>query len=156
LDLKRLDAIDGLSAIHLDIEPHVLPEWKTGRKDVLKKSFVNLLRIADSVCTRPVVASISMYYDETFLRQIEPHVSHVYLMAYEDPNFNSLSKRFEAERNVFDDRFVIALRTDDFNSVVELNEMAEKLSNTQLTERIAIHDFRRYLELIQKGLNTTH
>jgi len=151
IDLKMI------SAIHLDVEPHVLNDFETNKEKYLNE-YIALLKNTKLYCTQKGVklsVSIPVFYPETILKEIYAYSDLVYLMAYEHPNADYIIKKVKEEFALDANKTVIALRAKDFKNRTECEKLINELNKTINATKFALHDFETFVKLdelsIMKG-----
>ncbi len=143
IDLKLV------SAIHLDVEPHVLGDYETN-KDKYLNQYVELLKKAKVYCTQKglkLTVSIPVFYPETILKEIYAQSDLVYLMAYEHPNAEFIIRKTKEEFGFDASKTIIALRAKDFKNRTECEKLINELSTTLNTSKFALHDLETFVKL---------
>jgi hypothetical protein len=134
-------SVPGISGIHLDIEPHTLPEWKE-KKDLLYKYYVEMIEaVSAQAGVTPISISIPLFYELEYLQKVNRHIDRFYLMAYEHPEVEYIVRKTRDEVTLFQSKVTIALRTKDFESLHEMELFMEKLSEAGGFSSFAVHDY---------------
>jgi hypothetical protein len=143
--------MDKISAIHLDVEPHTLKEWKANKAELLKKYLVFLKEVKGICDTQGVklMVSIPTIYPKPVVDEIYSLVDGVYFMCYENVSITHLQKKLIPYTD-FVSKTHVALRTEDFKSTEELNNFIDTLKGIMPFKNFVIHDLKRWMELEQK------
>lgn len=150
-------SLTGFDGVHLDIEPHVLPEWKDRGEELLKE-YLDMLKAAREIATEKKIAlaaSIPVFYPEKALKEMAELVDKVYIMAYEMKDVQVFKRRVKEEIEIFKDKAVLALRTKDFSTRLELEEFLGKIIDATGISRVAVHDIKGMVELDEKSAMDT-
>jgi hypothetical protein len=134
-----------VKGLHLDVEPHTLPDFKEN-KDAYFSKYMKLLDSAAVFCKRKnlrLSVSIPLHYPDTVLKKIFSVCDQVYLMAYENVKVEVITKKIAEEIALNKDKVVLALRTKDFESRQQMNEHFKKIG----IRHTAYHDYEGLLEL---------
>jgi hypothetical protein len=143
-DLSKKKYHSSINGIHLDIEPHVFDDWKGNESSYLQK-YITLLQKAKEIAAKNgwrIVVSIPVYYPIDVVQQIFAIVDSVYFMCYENIKTDYLLRKMEPYPA---DKIVIALRTEDFQSVIELNEKIKEINQLRVFGGYIIHDLGRLI-----------
>ncbi len=149
IDLKLV------SAIHLDVEPHVLTDYETNKEKYLNQ-YVELLKKVKAYCSSKgmkLTASIPVFYPETILKEIYAQSDLVYLMAYEHPNAEYIIRKTKEEFGFDFSKTIIALRAKDFKNRTECEKLINELSITLNTSKFALHDLETFVKLDEQSVN---
>ncbi|MGB0887681.1 MAG: hypothetical protein ACPGSL_06135 [Vicingaceae bacterium] len=145
---KGLD-LSKISAIHLDVEPHTLSDWKANKDQYLTK-YKNLVEDAKVFCFNnnlKLEISIPLHYPENVIKELYEMCDKVYFMAYENVKTSYIVKKV----NMYDlNKTVIALRTNDFNNRLELEEKIIDLKTEISPLGFTIHDLGSLIEFDKK------
>ena len=134
--------------IHLDIEPHAVDGWKTGKKDSLIQDYLNMLQNIEAQSSLPISVSIPTYYEESFLTLIRDFTSTIYIMAYENIDIDFIERKIKEERSIFPSNDInIAVSMKDFQSKKAFEEHISSIKNSLKINNIAIHDYDTYIML---------
>lgn len=135
----------GISGIHLDIEPHTFEDYKENKEKYLVQ-YTNALKEIRELCLtrgKELSVSIPLSYPESTLTDIYRDCDLVYLMAYENtkPDFiqNKISEELKAGR----DKTVLALRTKDFETRDQMDDLFKKLN----FKKCAYHDISTMIKM---------
>ncbi|MBI5142430.1 MAG: hypothetical protein HZA20_09630 [Nitrospirae bacterium] len=145
----------GFDGVHLDVEPHTLPEWRE-KKDELLAAFIAMLkaaREATSAAKLELGVSIPVFFPEETLRQIASLADRIYVMAYEITDIEKLKRKVREEIDAFGPKTVIAIRTKDFANRLEMEEFIGKVIDATGVSRVAVHDMQGLIELDEKSMN---
>lgn len=143
IDLKMI------SSIHLDVEPHVLPDYDTNKEKYLNL-YVELLKKSKIYCEQKglkLSVSIPVFYPDAILKEIYSHTDLVYLMAYEHPNADFIIRKVKEEFALNAGKTIIALRAKDFKNRNECEKLISELSATLNTTGFALHDLETFVKL---------
>lgn len=137
------------NTIHLDIEPHTFANWKEKKNEYTKK-YRNLLQVVKKICvTRKVnlAVSVPLNADISFVQDIKEYCNKIYVMAYETKNSAAVVKKLNENFSSVSAKLTIALRTNDFNSVSEMENYIKLISEKTGINRFAIHDLSRLMKM---------
>ncbi|MFB6230247.1 MAG: SPOR domain-containing protein [Salinibacter sp.] len=146
----RLDTLDLRgSALHLDVEPHVL-DTSGQRRDELVQRCLELLRTARrTIDGGRLVVSVPLSLPARAYREMAKIVDRAYLRAYGESQTHERAKEILKAARHFDPRQrVIALRPEDFAGAWELNQAISALQKTTRTDRFALQDLESFLQLV--------
>lgn len=151
--LKQFEAFlwqvkSNVKAIHLDIEPHVLADWKL-KKKMYESAYLNILRQAKKIstsCRLELNVSIPVFYEESFLKEIYSNCNYVYLMAYETRDLERIKQKLNEELKIDRKKSIVSIRANDFNSLKEMVLFSSDLKEYLDIERIAFHDLSRIMK----------
>ncbi|MEK6726763.1 MAG: hypothetical protein AABY54_09500 [Deltaproteobacteria bacterium] len=146
-------SLTGFDGVHLDIEPHTLPEWKERREELLKE-YLDMLKFVREITTEKKIAlaaSIPVFYPENALKEMAEVIDMAYIMAYEIKDVQVFKNRVKEEIEIFKDKATLALRTKDFSTRLELEEFLGKVIDTTGIPRVAVHDIKGMVILDEKS-----
>jgi len=119
--------------IHLDIEPHALPELKHNRELYFKLYIQMLKYLKEKYPNIKIDISIPTFYYK--IPNLDKYANNLYIMAYENPK--SLIKRISR----FDKSSFIAQNCKEFHSKNELKEIFD-IINQNGYKNIAYHSYK--------------
>ncbi len=143
--------MEKIAAVHLDVEPHTLNEWKTNKEELLKK-YVEFLSEVRAICDAQgvkLMVSIPTIYPKKVVDQIYAIVDGVYFMCYENVSITHLQKKLLPYTD-FALKTHVALRTEDFKNTEALTNFITTLKGTMPYKNFVIHDLKRWMELEMK------
>ena len=147
--VEYLSDIPGIKGIHLDVEPHVLPELKDNR-DKYQDMYVDMLKkVWKTTKSKGLKLSVSIpvFYETDKLQKIYSYTDKVYLMAYETPNVDFITRKTKEEIAIDKSKTIIALRTKDFKSRDTMNQFIQQLQSALGHSEFAIHDLKSWATL---------
>jgi hypothetical protein len=150
LKLKiNLNLVKGL---HLDVEPHVAPDFKSN-KDLYFKKYIDLIKeVKLFVASNHLELSVSipLNYPENVLTELNSLCNHVYLMAYENVDVDFIERKASEEKQILNDKCVLALRTKDFGNRTEMEAAFKKIG----FKNIAYHDLDDLMHFDNESINS--
>jgi len=141
----------GAKGIHLDIEPHTFDDWKTNKEKYIEQ-YIDLLNKTKQFCDANNIelsVSIPLHYPQETINKIYTLVDKVYFMAYENVKTDYIVRKVEGYNM---DKTVIALRTNDFNNRLELEEKIIEIEKQIHPSAFIIHDLDSIIELDKKQI----
>jgi|GEM_PF-6331950 len=148
----------GFDGVHLDVEPHTLPQWRE-KKDELLAGFISMLRAAReaaSAARLELGVSIPVFFPEDALREMAPLADRICVMAYEMTDIEKLTRKVRQEIDAFGPKTVIAVRTKDFPTRLAMEEFIDKIVEATGVSRIAVHDIQGLIDLDEKSIKEAH
>lgn len=145
----------GFDGVHLDVEPHTLPQWRE-KKDELLTGYIAMLRAAREATAAAKLelgVSIPVFFPEETLREMAPLADRIYVMAYEMTDIEKLKRKVREEIDAFGPKTVIAVRTKDFATRLTMEEFIGRVIDATGVSRIAVHDVHGMIELDEKSMN---
>jgi hypothetical protein len=140
-----------ISAIHLDVEPHVSDDWHTNKASYLAK-YHALLKEARAYCDAKNIklgVSIPTHYPEDDIRKIFDVVDRVYFMCYENVKTDFIVRK----TNIYPvEKTYIALRTNDFKDRLELENKFKEIDRLMKVAGYVVHDFDSLLEFDKESI----
>jgi hypothetical protein len=139
-----------IKGIHLDIEPHTLPDYETRKTELLGK-LVTLIQTANNYCSQQnlnLSVSIPLHYPQDIISAIMKDCHQVYFMAYENVKQEYILRKIQPWMNdpVTAKKIVIASRTEDFLNPALLYEHQTKLQDAAPgITGAALHDLGRLI-----------
>lgn len=141
-----------ISALHLDVEPHTRDDWHENKPAYMKK-YHELLVLANQFCKAKGIklgVSIPTHYPEEDIFKIFDAVDRVYFMCYENVKTDFIvrkTNKYPVEKTY------IALRTNDFNDRLEMEQKFIELNKTTKVAGYIVHDLGSMLEFDTNSLN---
>ncbi|MBC7863529.1 MAG: hypothetical protein IAF38_11175 [Bacteroidia bacterium] len=154
-EIKKEVDFSRVKALHLDIEPHTMDEFKAG-KELLFGKYKTMLGVASDFTRQNKIllsVSIPLSYPDDVLKSIDSLCDQIYLMAYENTNEDFIFKKSLEERKIDLKRLVIAQRTKDFSNKVELNEKIKTLIEKLAIKNYAVHDIDDLVKMDEKMID---
>lgn len=145
-----MQKVDG---IHLDIEPHTRPAWKTNQNDEQNK-YKNLLKVTKSLSdTYNIELSIDLplSLDSNYVFELMQSVDFVKFMCYENIKEEYLMRKLSP---YLKNKAIvsISLRTEDFSNRNEMEAFSKQISQKTGITGINFHDLNRLILLDKKTL----
>lgn len=134
-----------IKGIHLDVEPHVNSDWQENKAIYLTKYKAMILEVEKYCKDNNYLLDISipLHYPEETVQELFQKVRHIYFMAYENVKTDYIVRKIE---NYDASKIIIALRTEDFESVSEMNMKIEEISSKVKVKGFVIHDLGRLIQ----------
>ncbi|MCG8012574.1 MAG: hypothetical protein JAY64_12875, partial [Candidatus Thiodiazotropha weberae] len=148
--LDRLEQLTERSGyLHIDVEPHTLPDFKQSRRNYLDRYQQLISAIQQRLGEQVKLAvSVPLHWDSEDYQYLDRNVDRVYLMAYEINRVEHLKRRLaKVLPHMSVAKVVVALRPEDFMHEVELESVIEELASAFGVEQFALHDLDSYLQL---------
>lgn len=133
--------------LHIDIEPHTFPNWEIDRMQLLD-GYVVLIEKVNEFCAAndlKLEVSVPKHYDRPIMDKIYQLVDKVYFMCYENVDTDFLVRKLEAYTNDYGAKTVIALRTEDFDTRLDMENKAAELKERLKVTEFAFHDMKRMI-----------
>ena len=149
LSLKQPSEI---SVVHLDIEPHTLPDYAERKAEYLIR-LVDIYKEVKNVCNKNgwrLNVSVPLSYPIATYEEIYETVDGVYLMAYEHVDANYLYRKIQPIRDLGQNKTKICLRTADFESISDLREFAKVVKVKLGVNSLVLHDLKGLIQLQNK------
>lgn len=152
---RVLKNYDGMTpkGIHLDLEPHTFDNWKTDRRELLNQ-YVILVSEVSRFCKKEglkLEISVPKHYDGFIMDQLFQMVDKVYFMCYENVDTDFLVRKLEPFMKDNAEKIVIALRTEDFNNRLEMENKIDDLQKRLDIVEFAYHDLQRIISFDKRG-----
>jgi len=144
-----------VKGIHLDIEPHTFESWKTDR-DSLLTNYLTLVKNVSEYCQSnqlKLEISIPLYYDSLIVNELFENVDKIVFMAYENVKSTYIAKKINRYTKLNLNKIEIALRTEDFDNRIEMEQKTRDLSELTQVKVFTFHDLTRLIELDKQSLN---
>ncbi|MFT4753141.1 MAG: hypothetical protein ACI85Q_000679 [Salibacteraceae bacterium] len=141
-----------ITGIHLDVEPHINNDWHENKIAYLAKYHL-LLESASAFCTKnglTLGVSIPTHYPEEDIYKIFKVVDRVYFMCYENVKTDYIVRKTEKYPTK---KKYIALRTNDFNNRLEMEDKFIELNKKTKVAGYLVHDLGSLLEFDSNSLN---
>jgi hypothetical protein len=138
-----------IKTLHLDIEPHTIPDYKK-QKDIYHQQYIQLIREASAFCKKHEMtlnASIPLGLPEDVLQTICDLGVSLTLMAYENPNIEAIQRRSQEEVKTGKENVIMALRAKDYKKSSELEKDLQILKDWVPSHITVIHDYNTYKQI---------
>ncbi len=150
---QRISGLENTTdVLHLDVEPHALSDFNSNRKTYLKR-YLDVLKAANEANPGDSLAvSIPLLgvWPKWIYQKMRPLVDQVYLMAYGETSPRKRARRaLETARFFQTEKRTVSLRASDFSNDWELEKSVTAVLAVVDTDRIALHDFQSFSELIE-------
>ncbi|NMH61435.1 hypothetical protein [Alteromonas ponticola] len=149
---KREDALEQIgkaraytNSVHLDVEPQVLSDYAQNKMAYQQDYVALVAAIRASFPDLQLSLSVPFHWQEATYRQLQPMVERMYVMLYETPVAEVIKRRADKLLPfIGKDKFVAALRTQDFANEYELEKMIRYLTEEGVNQ-FAIHDAEGFI-----------
>lgn len=134
--------------IHLDIEPHTFSDWALKKRDLLDK-YVNMVAEVRTFCKSKglkLEISVPKHYDQNSMDELFKSVDQVYFMCYENVDTDFLVRKLKGYVDKYPQKVIIALRTEDFNNRLEMENKIDDLQEKLGVNSFVYHDLKRLVE----------
>lgn len=141
-----------ISAIHLDVEPHVSKDWHQNKPEYLRK-YHELVQEAKTYCDDKSIklgVSIPTHYPVEDIQKIFDNVNRVYFMCYENVKTDFIVRKTNSYPT---DKTYIALRTNDFSNRLEMEEKFAEIQAQMNSAGFVIHDFGSLIDFDKNSIN---
>ncbi len=141
------------AAVHLDVEPHTFADWDTKKAEYLQ-SYISMLQEVRQLCTErkmELCVSVPLHYPEETMQQVFALCDRVYFMAYENTKPEYIERKLQAY-NAFKSKYIIASRTKDFLSRIQLEKYLIDIHTRFNADRLCIHDIGGLMEMDEKTM----
>lgn len=131
--------------LHLDVEPHMLDNWKTDERAYLMRLENVYIRAAVwcKANNKKLSVSIPFHYPNEFMLRIVNLVDQVYVMSYGTTKSETIARRTKIISEFCPtEKITISLRPTDFASLRELDHTIMKLQKSMHIERYCFNDLR--------------
>ena len=141
--------MNNIEALHLDVEPHTIEDWKENKSEYLLE-YLKLLEDSRTYCDEHGIklsVSIPLHYPEEIVERIYEICDLVYFMAYENVKTDYIVRKIKDYEGK---KTIIALRTEDFDNPLEIEMKIVDIQSNYVPLEFVIHDLRRMIELEKK------
>jgi len=138
-----------IKTLHLDIEPHTLPDYKKN-KEKYHQQYLQLVDEAHAFCKKnnlQLNLSIPLGLPDDVLKKIADDNIATTLMAYENPNMEAVKRRSQEEVKFGQTKSIIALRAKDYQKSADMEKDLQLLKDWIPSHRIVIHDYNTYKQI---------
>lgn len=138
-----------MQVIHLDVEPHTLPDYKAYQTLYMQK-FQSMIAVVKQFCVKnnlQLEVSVPLIYSADVYKKLYIDCNRVFLMCYEQPNIETLTKKINAITGDLTSKTTIALRTEDFQNINAIEKYQKALSDKTGINNFAVHDLQRLIQL---------
>ena len=154
-DLTKKYSKIKVQGIHLDIEPHTFDNWKVDRMELLN-DYVELVGKVSTYCKlndMELEISIPLHYNPEIIDKLFPLVDHIYFMSYENVKNEYIYKKLQNYVDSNLDKIEIALRTEDFNNRIEMENKMDTLISITNVQNYTYHDLGRLIKQDKDNLS---
>lgn len=154
-DLQRFAsrAFAATGALHLDVEPQTLADYKTKKAHYWRlyaRMLAAITAVKPPAATLSVALPLGLGADQ--IHPIASQADHITIMGYGVPSPKKLAGRLAPYlANVSTDRLTLALRPADFSSEVELEAYIDAIAKQTGLSAFALHAFTDYYRLTGTG-----
>lgn len=140
--------------IHLDVEPHTFDEWASEKQRLLNQyiKMVGKINVFCDANNLELSVSVPLHYGEDAIDKILNDVDQIYFMCYENVKTDYLVSRLTTYMDYGKDKIVVALRTEDFENRIALEEKIIELEKLTGLRNFAYHDLRRVIDFDRKSI----
>ena len=143
----------GFDGIQLDIEPHTLSDWDLNKEAYLENLVQLVSDVKNELNGRAALSvSLPLFYPLTTLERLSQLADELIFMCYERPEIDFIVSQLGEEFNLKGTQISLAIRTEDFNDRLKLEDFAKKLINATGINHLAIHDLGSLIKLDQKTI----
>lgn len=133
------------NSINLDIEPHTLSSFSGNEKQVLAQylDLIEQVRLRHPNINLSV--SVPYHWPEHVYQTLADQVDQIFIMAYGSTSLEKITQRVKRIVNATAlDKVVVALRQEDFNNELALEEIIEALAQATGIHSYAVHKIAIY------------
>ncbi len=147
--LRSLNAYRGnFEGIHLDIEPQTLKGWESNREKFQDYYAAMLKTVRDSAGpSSNLTVSIPAVYTPQRLKEIFRNINAAYVMAYGRKSPEETAVKLEEELVFGPDRIILALRPDDFENEIVMEQFIQMVKTKTGIRTFAFHDLAQLLKM---------
>ena len=152
--VNKYKALD-VAGIHLDIEPHTFDNWATDRMKLLNQ-YVELVGKVSTYCKEndlKLEISIPLHYNPEIIDKLFMVVDKIYFMSYENVKNQYIYRKIERYMDSNLNKIEIALRTEDFENRIEMENKVDTLTNITNVQFYTYHDLGRLIKLDKDNLS---
>ncbi|GEM_PF-1721699 len=136
--------------VHIDIEPHTLPDWNRHMKKYMS-NYQKMLEIVKSHLQPEQELSVAIPFSSynAYSRIVFPLVDRVFVMVYGSSNFDvkKIKRKMGTYIKDYRDRIVITLRPADFKDELEMEDFIDRLFESGYFGAFAFHDIEKLLRV---------
>jgi len=145
--LAKLFAV--AKTVHLDVEPHILDDYKKNQQLYLAY-YIRMLKLAyqsKGENTRLHV-SVPIWFRQPLIAQISRYTDRIYVMAYGITKLSKLQKKLLPYLSIDTKKLVVALRPRDFTDELALELFIEDIYKNLDVKAFAFHDMKQFISLM--------
>ncbi len=137
--------------IHLDIEPHTLPGYRAD-KTAYQEHYLKLIEaIRQRLGRHYLSVAVPVHWPAPVYRRLAQQADQIVLMAYGSGDPEILGRRLATAFSVLDPaRTVIALRFDDYDQPLVLEQTIAALEKRFKVTRFALHSLKTLARLFRE------
>jgi hypothetical protein len=142
------------AGIHLDVEPHTFEEWASEKQRLINQ-YLKLVGKVSTYCKSndyKLTISIPLHYGAEVIDNLLGTVDEIYFMCYENVKTDYLVNKLTTYTDDGLNKIVVALRTEDFASRVELEDKITEIEKLTGIKKFAYHDLRRMISFDRKSV----
>ncbi len=139
----------GAEALHLDVEPHTLDEWKENKQEYLEQ-YITMVKKAYTAAKEnnlQLEISIPIWYEAKFYKKIYEYCDQLFIMAYKRRDVLQLKETLAESLPLQKQKTTVALRPEDFGDLPKFYEFTQNLKEETGIHQFAIHDLESFMSL---------
>lgn len=146
---RALSIADAGGGVHLDVEPHTLPQFDTRSEELLEQYLQMLDAVRTAIGDTRLTVAVPMHWTESVYRRIARRVDGVYVMAYGHGDPAVLRRRLHTVLTSMPaQKLVIAVRSADFEDPWQMEQTIDTLYESTGISRYALHHLGSLIELM--------
>ncbi|WP_456473606.1 hypothetical protein [Desulfolithobacter sp.] len=143
--------------VHLDIEPHTLPDFRQKEEEYLEQYLELLEKIKQTLQGRKLSVAVPVHFPAKTFQLLDSIADKVYVMAYGTTDPNVLARRLRTVLgSIAPTKLVIVLRASDFRDEWDIEKMIDKLILSTGITQYGIHQFRTFFQKITASHETPY
>lgn len=133
--------------LHLDVEPHTLPDWRSRRGEYLER-WAGIIEAAAAVrgVGQQLAIALPTHLSASEVERLGRYADRIYVMAYETADVATIVRRLAPFLSLPKERLVIAVRPADFADQMALESALMALRGATGIEHFALHGVDQLLE----------
>jgi len=145
-ELKVASAVAATGRVHLDIEPHTLPDYQANKEKHLQLYLDMLARLRQAIPLGELSVSLPTHWPDETYQQIARLVDRAYLMSYETGNSATHIKRLSRLLpQLAETQVTLAQRIPDYPDEWALEKSLERINETLAIDAFALHKLSDFI-----------
>lgn len=139
--------------VHLDIEPHTLPNFKSNKPQYLAHYVAMLTRIRSNNQGVILTVALPNNWPPTVYKEINSLVDGIYIMAYGSSSVSKIGRKLQPILDVVDaEKLAVVLRVSDFEDEWELEQTFEEIVQKLGIRSLGIHQYKTFIRKASENI----
>lgn len=152
---KIVIAAELTGRVHLDIEPHTLPDYAANKKSYLSTYLELIGLVKERLLDRELSLAVPFHWPDEVFRSLGETADGLYLMAYGTIKAQTMIRRIKRVLAVVPrDKLTVVLNAKEFPDEWAMEQMVNAIAAETGISHFGIHHFDRYLQIAARPYET--